>query len=152
MVQSISRLQKTRLSQKAMNQTGFLKLLRLISAFQNYKGPFPFQRGTVVQRDSSYREKTEKKQSKGCGCWLNGLSLMGEWIFATQKRRNVLKSKGPFCLKIETQPLCQLYSIVSSLFNSPSIQYMVYRCVYLPSQPVDVCVSNFHTIHEPYGI
>ena len=62
-VQSISRLQKTRPSQKAMNQTGFLKLLRLISAFQNYKGPFPFQRGDRLNlsREIHHTEKRQKK-------------------------------------------------------------------------------------------
>ena len=100
-VQSISRLQKTQLSQKAMNQTGFLKRLRLIIAFQNYKGPFPFQRGKgwiCLSRDSWYGEKKRTKKQR-LRLLVKQFEFDGRMDFCHSKDEKCIKVKRPFLFK-----------------------------------------------------
>ena len=100
-VQSISRLQKTRPSQKAMNQTGFLKRLRLIIAFQNYKGPFPFQRGKgwiCLSRDSWYGEKKRTKKQR-LRLLVKRFEFDGRMDFCHSKDEKCIKVKRPFLFK-----------------------------------------------------
>ena len=100
-VQSISRLQKTRPSQKAMNQTGFLKLLRLISAFQNYKGPFPFQRGTgwICPERFIIPRKDRKKTKQRLRLLVKRFEFDGRMDFCHSKKEKCTEVKRPFLFK-----------------------------------------------------